>query len=374
MPLRDLEYQARVLTRFDEYLTELATQKAKADKIAAANTRETDPDLLHDVPNFPAKTWRTLKEAGKLPPSRAKVPYSPRADGMKRPVPNVVFKVPTGGGKTYLAVSALSRIFGRYLGRSTGFVLWIVPNEAIYTQTKRQLTDRQHPYRQMLDVLSGNRVLLLEKGDKLDARDVDAGLCVMLLMLQSTNRQTNDTLRMFKDRGDVRGFFPDEGDQEAQARALKETPNLDAYGASATSGSFWPMVKDSLGNALRLIRPVVVMDEGHKATPELAFKTLYGFNPCFVLELTATPKDVLARAGKNPRPARPANVLVEITGLDVDREGMIKMPLNLDTRGGSEWRETLRNALERLNVLDAEARRFQGEDRALHPPHPVGAG
>lgn len=313
------------------------------------------------MPNFPATTWRALKEAGKLPPSRAKVPFSPRADGMKRPVPNVVFKVPTGGGKTYLAVSALSRLFGRYLGRSTGFVLWIVPNEAIYTQTKRQLTNRQHPYRQMLDVLSGNRVLLLEKGDKLDARDVDAGLCVMLLMLQSANRQTNDTLRMFKDRGDVRGFFPDEGDQEAQARTLKETPNLDAYDASATSGSFWPMVKDSLGNALRLIRPVVVMDEGHKATPELAFKTLYGFNPCFVLELTATPKDVAARGGKNPRAARPANVLVEITGLDVDREGMIKMPLNLDTRGGSDWRETLRAALERLNTLDAEARRFQGE-------------
>lgn len=361
MSLRDVDYQARVLTRFDEYLTELAVQKAKADKIVAANQLETDPDLIRPVPNFPATTWRALKEAGKLPPSRAKVPHSPRADGMKRPVPNVVFKVPTGGGKTYLAVSALSRIFGRYLGRSTGFVLWIVPNEAIYTQTKRQLTDRQHPYRQMLDVLSGNRVLLLEKGDKLDARDVDASLCVMLLMLQSANRQTNDTLRMFKDRGDVRGFFPDEGDQEAQARALKETPNLDAYGASATSGSFWPMIKDSLGNALRLIRPVVVMDEGHKATPELAFKTLYGFNPCFVLELTATPKDVLARAGKNPRPARPANVLVEITGLDVDREGMIKMPLNLETRRGSEWRETLRIALERLNTLDAEARRFQGE-------------
>ncbi len=188
MPLRDLEYQARVLTRFDDYLTELATQKAKADKIAAANARETDPDLLRDVPNFPAKTWRALKEAGKLPSSRAKVPFSSRADGMRRPVPNVVFKVPTGGGKTYLAVSALSRIFGRYLGRSTGFVLWIVPNEAIYTQTKRQLTDRPHPYRQMLDVLSGNRVLLMEKGDKLDARDVDASLCVMLLMLQSANR------------------------------------------------------------------------------------------------------------------------------------------------------------------------------------------
>ena len=51
------------------------------------------------------------------------------------------------------------------------FVLWIVPNEAIYAQTKRQFTDRGHPYRQMLDVLSGNRTKLLEKQDRLDVRD-----------------------------------------------------------------------------------------------------------------------------------------------------------------------------------------------------------
>ncbi len=368
MPLRDLDYQARVLAQFDEYLTELAAQKAKADKIIAANAGEEDPDLVREVPDFPAKTWRALREAGKLPTSRSKVPYSQRKDGIGRPVPNVVLKVPTGGGKTYLAVSALSRIFGRYLGRSSGFVLWIVPNEAIYAQTKRQLMDRQHPYRQMLDVLSGNRVLLLEKADKLDARDVEASLCVMLLMLQAANRETKDTLKLFRDRGDVRGFFPEEGDQEAHRLMLEGTANLDAYAPSAQTGSFWPMVKDSLGNALRLIRPVVVMDEGHKAVSELAFETLYGFNPCFVLELTATPKDVQPRTGAKPRPGRPANVLVEVTGLDLDREGMIKMPLNLDPRGGTDWRNTLRVAFDRLNALDAEARRFQGESgRYIRP-------
>ena len=50
-----------------------------------------------------------------------------------RPVPNTVLKVPTGGGKTWLAVSAVSKIMGNYLDINTGFVLWIVPNEAIYT-------------------------------------------------------------------------------------------------------------------------------------------------------------------------------------------------------------------------------------------------
>jgi hypothetical protein len=36
MPLCDLDDQARVLRRLDDSLTELSTQKAKADKIIAA--------------------------------------------------------------------------------------------------------------------------------------------------------------------------------------------------------------------------------------------------------------------------------------------------------------------------------------------------
>ena len=245
---------------------------------------------------------------------------------MGRPVPNAVLKVPTGGGKTYLAVHGVSRILGRYLARDVGFVLWIVPNDAIYRQTLRNLKDRAHPYRQALDRAAAGRVRILEKTDPLDARDVEASLCVMLLMLQSANRQTKDTLRLFRDRGDVQGFVPPEGEQAAHKALIDAVPNLDAY------DDIFPMVKDSLGNALRIIRPIVVMDEGHRAVSELAYATLYGFNPCFVLELTATPQDVAARGGADPRPARPANILVEVTGRDLDREGMIKMPLNLDSR------------------------------------------
>lgn len=103
------------------------------------------------------------------------------------------------------------------------------------------------------------------------------------------------------------------------------------------------------------------MDEGHRAISELAFSTLYGFNPCFVLELTATPKDVAAKGGKEPKPARPANVLVEVTGIELDREGMIKMPLNLDPRQGTDWRATLSAALDRLNALDRDAQKLRAD-------------
>lgn len=350
---RQLDYQERVLSTLDAYLDALKEKKVRADRVAALAAQ--DPDLGLAMPDFAKEAWEALKTAGKLPASRAAIPFSPRVDGCERRVPNAVLKVPTGGGKTWLAISAVSRVMGRYLDRNTGFVLWIVPNEAIYTQTLKHLKDRQHPYRQALDRAAAGRVTIMEKTDRLDARDVETNLCVMLLMLQSANRETQDSLKMFQDRGDVHGFFPPEGEQQAHKAAIERTPNLSAYTA------LFPMVKDSLGNALRIIRPVVVMDEGHRAVSDLAFGTLYGFNPCFVLELTATPQDVQPRGGRNPRDGRYANVLVEVTGRELDREGMIKMPLNLDPRQGNDWKATLNAAVAKLSALDAEARKLRAE-------------
>ncbi len=363
--MRKLDYQERVLKTLEAYLEALKVEKAKADKIKELLTD--NPDLGIEVPDYSAKAWEALRKQGRLAPTRIDIPHSQRLDGIGRTVPNAVLKVPTGGGKTYVAINALSRICNKWLNRNVGFVLWIVPNEAIYSQTLKRLKDRQDPYRQMLDRIGANRVKVMEKNDRLDARDVENHLCVMLLMLQSANRQTKDTLKMFQDRGDVSGFTPDQGDQKAHADLLKEIPNLQKYDlADGTVG--WPMVKDSLGNALRIIKPIVVMDEGHKAVSDLAFKTLYGFNPCFVLELTATPHDVKAKTGKTPRPGRASNVLVEVTGIELDREGMIKMPLNLETRQGNDWKATLGVALERLNALGDHARTFRAnKGRYIRP-------
>jgi type III restriction enzyme len=361
--MRTLDYQVRVLDTLDAWLDELKARKAEADQIDAL--RAANPALPIAALDFTETAWANMKAAGRLPPSRARIPFAPRKDGIGRPVPDATLKVPTGGGKTWLAVNAVSRIMGRYLGKNAGFVLWIVPNEAIYSQTLKHLKNRQHAYRQALDRAAAGRVKVMEKGDRLDARDVEANLCVMVLMLQAANRQTQETLRMFRDRGDVHGFFAPEGDQAAHARELAAVPNLDGY-----TGMF-PMVKDSLGNALRKIRPVVVMDEGQKATSELAHDTLYGFNPIFVLELTATPKDVAERRGADPRPARYANLLVEVTGRELHAEEMIKMPLNLDPRQGADWRGTLTAALGRLNTLQAKAAAYGADKGALGYIRPI---
>ena len=361
MMFRQLEYQDRVLATLDIYIDHLTANKQASNDIA--ELADSRPDLDLSIPDFTRRAWGELKAQGKLPESRTTIPFSSRKDGCGRAVANAVLKVPTGGGKTWLAASGVSHIMGRYLRRNTGFVLWIVPNEAIHRQTLRHLRDRQHPYRQALDRAAAGRVRIMEKVDRLDARDLETNLCVMLLMLQSANRETQESLKMFQDRGDVHGFFPPEGEQQAHREALERTPNLAAY-----RGMLFPMVKDSLGNALRIIRPVVVLDEGHRAISDLAFKTLYGLNPCFVLELTATPRDVQPRGGQSPRDGRYANLLVEVTGRELDREGMIKMPLNLDPRQGTDWRATLNAALTKLNMLHAEAKKLLADtNRYIRP-------
>ena len=52
---------------------------------------------------------------------------------------------------------------GKWVRRNSGFVLWIVPNEAIYTQTKKALINREHPYRQQLDKAAAGRVKVWRK-------------------------------------------------------------------------------------------------------------------------------------------------------------------------------------------------------------------
>jgi len=354
------EYQQTVLDTLDLYLDELRTQLTRADKVRKANEGETDADLIREVPDFPKATWERLKAQDRLPASRGNVPYSGREDGIGNDVPTICLKIPTGGGKTLLAANAVSRIMGRYLQRNYGFVLWIVPNEAIYSQTRKQLTNREHSYRQILDRAAAGRVKILEKDDPLNRMDVESQLCVMLLMLQSANRETKETLRLFRDRGNVHGFFPAGDDVVAHFELLGRIPNLSCYGDRNNMGA---VAHESLGNVLRLVRPVVVMDEGHKAYTTNAMNTLFDFNPCFVLELSATPKD-----RPKDTPPRYANWLVDVRGGALQREEMIKLPINVKVKAGSDWKVCLRESLDHLGTLQSHADKLRANtSRYIRP-------
>jgi type III restriction enzyme len=95
----------------------------------------------------------------------------------------------------------------------------------------------------------------------------------MLLMLQSAARQSKETLRFFRDRGNVLGFLPREDDIDAHWDLLQQVPNLDAYTqlghhAEEARATRAASSKSSLGNVMRLLRPMVVIDEGHHAYTE----------------------------------------------------------------------------------------------------------
>jgi type III restriction enzyme len=362
-------FQATVLDQLGRYLTELKKHQAQAQAASTAlRAMEGMEELMREASDFPKKTWNALKSQGSLPPAFAQQPHSSRFDGANRAIPNVCLKVPTGGGKTLLAAASVGRVFSSYLSRHTGLVLWIVPNEAIYRQTLKTLTDRDHPYRQMLNIAGAGRVKILEKDAPLTRLDVDSHLCVMLLMLQSAARkdEAQRKLKAFRDRGNVLGFVPREDDIEAHWQLLAEVPNLDAYapwGASqaearATKGS---IVKSSLGNVLRLVRPMVVIDEGHHAYTENALRTLDGFNPCFMLELSATPR-VSSDKGSG------SNILVDVRGTDLEQAEMIKLPINVDMRGWSDWQSCLAASVDRINALQLEAAQLQAEtNRYIRP-------
>ena len=86
-------------------------------------------------------------------------------------VPNLCFKVPTGGGKTFIACNAVRPIFDALPATKTKAVVWLVPSDAILTQTAKALKDTSHPYRQKIDVDFGGRVEVYTKQELLNGQN-----------------------------------------------------------------------------------------------------------------------------------------------------------------------------------------------------------
>ena len=321
------EYQKRALETVETFLQRLTEWRGRQAKIL-----EADPEADFD---WVRRAWE------KTTPARS---YLARRNGLGEPLPSFCLKIPTGGGKTLLATKIIDLVNVHYRRQPRGLVLWIVPTTQIYNQTLKALKDRGHPYRQQVDLASGGRTLVLEKTSGFGPRDVEDNLCILLLMLPSANRETKAQLRMFRDSGGFDRFFPADDNAAAHGELLKRTPNLDVF---EQAGGLWaPQVKTSLGNTLRLLRPLIVLDEGHRAYSRNAKATLEGFNPCLVVELSATPP-------------RGANVLVEISGRELNAEEMIKLDLRINNRASTSWKDTLLASIEHRRRLEDAARHHE---------------
>ncbi len=336
------EYQRGVLDALTRWLETLEdTQRELETMIEMFRQAPTDIPIPDELRNYPKTAWQKLKENGGIAATAGE--HVDRTDDANRSIPHICFKVPTGGGKTLLAAAALER-----LPWQRGLVLWVVPSKAIYEQTKAALWDKQHPYRKMLNRASAGRVKMLEKEDTFNRDDIANYLCVMLLMLPATNRQRGrEFLRMFRDSGRYPSFYPDSDDIFGNVRLLNEYPDLECH----TEGG---LVKQSLFNVFKMLRPVVVLDEAHKAygarnrvTNEEFAKSINRLDPRMVIELSATPNRGIS------------NLLVDIEGPDLKREEMIKLPVQVTSFPNAEWQLTLSQAADELERLDTEAQSYE---------------
>ena len=149
MELKD--YQARVLGDLAAYLDVL----------------DGTPNLAQAFKDYWAgKGVRVGSGGGVNGPLRGIEPYKntvPR-------VPHICAKVPTAGGKTFIAVNALDTVFSALAKRSPRrpkLVVWLVPSLTILDQTVKALSAPEHPYRKRLDQLFRHRVAVYEKRDLL---------------------------------------------------------------------------------------------------------------------------------------------------------------------------------------------------------------
>ena len=270
--------------------------------------------------------------------------------GIGETYPRLVIKVPTGGGKTLLAVETIREYQTLFAKRKTGLVVWIVPSETIYTQTIKKLKDRSESLRQLLDQCSGGNTLIVEKGQKLTEQDLQDNLVILFVMIQSISRaNAKEALKVFQDSGGYESFFPPDNRYDLHKQLIEQVPNLDVFSGT---DSAMPQIRTSLGNAIRLTNPLILIDEIHKVFSDQARSTIDNLNPSFVMGFSATPKLGM-------------NIIVNISGLELKDEDMIKLDLHINppvSRLENDWKGMLKEIVKHRTQLENSALKLKDDE------------
>ena len=247
-------------------------------------------------------------------------PYNPELSG----VPQVCFKVPTGGGKTFLAANSLKPIFASMPHIHPKAVVWLVPSDAILSQTYKTLTDKNHAYRKKIDVDFGNKVEVYSKQQLLNGQNfnpisVSDNLSIFVLSYDSFRTSKKDGRKAYQENGSLLPFVRFKQDSSNLLEDTDET---------------------ALIQVIRKLNPVVIVDESHHATSKLSKEMLQNFNPSFVLDLTATPK-------------RGSNIISFVDARQLKAENMVKLPVIVYNRKSQE--DVFISAVSLRRKLELEA-------------------
>lgn len=251
--------------------------------------------------------------------------YNPLS-GFPADMPYFCLRVPTGGGKTWLAAKSVALVNTHLLRCEHSVILWLVPSKPIREQTIKALKERSHPYHAALREAGPITVLDLEEAKSVTRATLDSSTTVIVATRQAFQVEEEECRKVYQSSGALMHHFDN----------LSPTQRDELLTDGEGSERITPY---SLANVLRLRRPFVVVDEAHNSRTELAFDMLARFRPSGVMELTATPD--LERT--------PSNVLHSVSAAELKAEEMIKLPVVLETE--PNWQQCLADAIGRRDAL-----------------------
>ncbi len=249
-------------------------------------------------------------------------------------VPRVTLKVPTAGGKTFIACNAIKRIMDKLqTGVQNKVVAWFVPSDTILKQTLEKLQDVSHPYRQTIDALFSHRVVVVDKeaalmGQGISPIQMHDNLTIFVLSAQSFI----ETIRVKKDKGE----------EQLKPRAFRENGNFLEHTQHYTHPEHLISGADptALIQVIAQQNPVVIVDESHNFKADLRVELINNLSPRFILELTATPRDN-------------SNIISFVDAMQLKRENMVKLPVIVENRNTPK--DVLVNAIRMRDSLEQHA-------------------
>lgn len=245
-------------------------------------------------------------------------------------VPHICMKVPTGGGKTYLACNAIKPIFDSMQDKEIKMVVWLVPTDAIYQQTVQNLQNASHDYRIALDRDFSANINVLTKAEALSRKGFSAStikeqVTVLVMSYDSFRSRKKSDLKVYDENGGNIDFVSEFTDKDKLIEGVDET---------------------ALIQVINQCNPVVIVDESHHATSDLSIEMLKNLNPSFVLDLTATPKDN-------------SNIISIVEAWELKKYNMVKLPVIVYNR--KDKYQVLLDAIDLRNNLEKMAKK-QAED------------
>ena len=252
--------------------------------------------------------------------SRYLSPY----DNSVRGVPRVTVKVPTAGGKTFIACNALHTIFEHLpdIGLPK-VVAWFVPSDTILKQTYDNLNNPNHEYRKKLNSLFGNSVEIYSKEELLSGHNfspetVKEQLCILVLSIQSFATKEKDKRLVYGENGNLASFVPTYSVKDNMIEDADET---------------------ALIQVISHLHPVVIVDESHNFTAKLRVDVMNALSPRFILDLTATPSQ---KKGNN--------IISFVDAKKLKDANMVKLPVIVYNHKTKE--EVISSAIQLRNNLE----------------------